>query len=75
MNIQRWLLAWVVLGAFLSAGCKSETAYNIPEDPAKESAAIKQGAPAARYSVGRRKVTKPPGGAGPKDGRNLSPTE
>jgi hypothetical protein len=56
-------------------GCTPEGTYNIPADPAKEAAEIGPGAPARKAGVGRRKVTKPPGGGPLKDANNLRPSQ
>jgi hypothetical protein len=62
MRVRAILFSLSAFAAVAVCGCNSESPYNIPADPAKEAAAINAGIPPTKVAVGRRKVTKPPGG-------------
>jgi hypothetical protein len=74
MLVRATLFALPLFAALAMCGCNSESPYNIPADPAKEAAELAPNAPPRRAAVGRKKVTKPPGGT-PKEGRNLRPSQ
>ena len=71
MHVRATLLSLPVIGVLLVCGCDAERQYNVPADPSKEAAEIGVGAPQKRVAFGKKKVTKPPGGAALKDLKNL----
>jgi hypothetical protein len=71
MHVRAILLSLPVIGVVFMCGCDSESYYNVPADSSKEAAEIGTGKPQKSVPLGKRKVTKPPGGAALKDLKSL----
>jgi hypothetical protein len=75
MLVRATWFALLLIAAAVVCGCSSESPYNTPSDPSKEAAEIAGAPPQRKVSVGRKKATKPPGGAPLKDLKNLRPSD
>jgi hypothetical protein len=75
MLVRATLFSLPIIAALLGCGCSPGNPYNTPADPSKEAAEIGAGAPLRKVAIGRKKVTKPPGGAALKDLKNLQPSD
>jgi hypothetical protein len=75
MLVRATLFTLPIIAAVVMCGCSSESPYNTPADSSKEAAEIGAGTPLRKVAVGRKKVTKPPGGAALKDLKNLQPSD
>ena len=63
-----------IVAAMAVCGCRDESRYNVPPDESKDAAAIAAGTARRKVSVGRKKVTKPPG-VPLKDSKGLQPSD
>ena len=75
MHVRAIVMSLPVIALLSVCGCDSESSYNAPADPSKENAQVELGKAQKNVSFGKRKVTKPPGGAALKDLKNLRPSE
>jgi hypothetical protein len=75
MLVRATLSSLPIIATLVLCGCSPQSTYNIPEDPSKEVAEIAKANPQKTLAVGRKKVTKPPGGGSLKDSKGMQPLD